>query len=190
MRKWWRKGGPRPSEPSLAYVFISGPSENEARLRGLAYFQRMLDAGQPVQIVRPDEGTTGFTINDGTVIYANVPFTDMTEMAERVRTFSDGCPTNVTLLLDCHFPITDIPDIWVEGEDLQKYSVLFDSIPTILANLRFADAVTVPHPQWAGDLLGVDPDLNVYILPDLVDDTQVDDFEVRFKSIVSDCRSR
>jgi hypothetical protein len=65
--------------------------------------------------------------------------------------------------MDCHFPIMSLEDARTPNDPDGMFT-LIEAKETILHNLSLADAITVPRPEWAASLVGINP--NIFILPD------------------------
>jgi hypothetical protein len=165
-----------------AFVYLSGLGADEKRLRGMKAFETLKTLGYRVDIDRPPGGM--FTIRSPeTVIFIGfTPFDDQGDWLRSLR--SDP---RVVLIMDCHFPISDTTEIVVEGP-LEKHVAAVDAIPVALTNLALADAVTVPNGEWAADLTASNPDLNVFVLPDLTKSGDVDQFLLNFTEVLAAAR--
>lgn len=146
-----------------AYIYVSSPDERARRLRGQAAFEGLAELGLRVEEIRtvpsPDQAAmVEIRIRrPWTFVFLPVAPVDFSPYAEAFH--DKPC----SIIMDCHFPITRME--YAIAEDSEQLAAMWAAQPVMLANLRLADAVTVPQPDWAADLAGEVP--NVYVLPDL-----------------------
>jgi hypothetical protein len=128
-----------------------------ARLRGKDAFDAMAQTGIRVEEIVGDGAS--FKIQQPWTYYFTFVNTDISVGEELLQL--EGTPSSV--IMDCHFPVMRLEHAFTKvPDDMFK---LIENRNIILGNLALADAVTVPSPGWAADLVGVNP--NVFYLPDL-----------------------
>lgn len=136
--------------------------------RGGPVFDAMAGMGWRVQVVESGKRTRIEIVPPWTYIFLPVPSEDASEWCESLTN------SRCSVIMDCHFPIMNMET--AIGTD-QAVIDAIDGKDTALANLALAEVATVPHPSWAADLAEVNP--NVFLLPDLPDDTDGEEFIVR-----------
>jgi hypothetical protein len=143
-----------------AYVYAGYPDDDpydtEVK-RGGPFFETVKQSGLRVTRLPPGP-IEGFPISrPWTFVFVSVPFTDVSEALDQLQKLS------CSVIFDCHFPIMELERVSAPSDD--TIFQVIENKEVILSNLAQACAVTVPHKEWAADLVHVNP--RVWWLPDI-----------------------
>jgi len=133
--------------------------EPSAIMRGKPWAQLLAERGLRVTEITPEHN--GFyTQQPWTYLYMPVSLVQsMVGMFESLETAS------CSVILDCHFPITQLDQAYTI-DDPDNILTVIEHKDDIIESLKLADLVTVPHPDWAEELAEITP--HVFLLPDLI----------------------
>ena len=167
-----------------AFVYLPGASPMERKLRGEAVFLSLREAGMLVHIGDGVTSSDVYLDTPVTFIYMSVPAEDATSWIGQIQ----GDYRGGVVIVDCHFPITR-PEDWISTVDHER---IVAAIPAMMTNMMCADAVTVPHPIWAADLAEQVPEINVFVLPDLVSNSPlvINQWLVKYMEICATARMK